>query len=467
MSGSELCRSVRQLDLPNYIYILFLTGRPDEDTLVSAIGAGADDFLKKPVRKAELLARLMAGSRILELEARLHDLADHDGLTGLLLRRPFERFSEQEWQRSIRDRLSLSAVMVDIDHFKHVNDIHGHPTGDAVIRHVANLMCESAGNSDIICRYGGEEFCILLPETDEASAMAWAERLRRRVADARISVGGTVSQVTISLGVAEMLSDMEDKDELLGLADQCLLAAKAQGRDQVVTLRGLSENGELIGAATDCGLNGVLARDAMIPLVHCLRREWPIVRAAAYFLQYRVTSAPVTDAGDNLEGIVADKDVLAIAHIPDAMKRRVADVMRSNVITYDEAAPLAQVLRFLTRASLRSVVITAAGRPSGLISRAALVRWFLGNASKSDRLGSGRSDGDAHGVVSADEDSALLRLADQLSTEANRLHRYLQSSQLDRDAAPIVGGTSRMQQLIDDLLAGAASTRPTGGGLPF
>ncbi|HJN09627.1 MAG TPA: diguanylate cyclase [Pirellulaceae bacterium] len=214
--------------------------------MVSAIGAGADDFLKKPVRTAELLARLMAGSRILELEARLHDLADHDGLTGLLLRRPFGRFSEQEWQRSIRDRLSLSAVMVDIDHFKQVNDIHGHPAGDAVIRQVANLMCESAGNSDIICRYGGEEFCILLPETDEASAMAWAERLRRRVADARISVGGTDLQVTISLGVAEMLAEMEDKDELLGLADQCL------------------------------------------------RPEWPIVRAAAYFLQYCVpnTTSP-------------------------------------------------------------------------------------------------------------------------------------------------------------------------------
>jgi len=278
MDGLELVRRIRELELAHYIYILFLTGRSDDGALVAAIDAGADDFLKKPVDKSELLARIRAGQRVLALESRLHELADHDGLTGLLLRRPFATCTGQEWNRSLRYRLPLSVVMVDIDHFKQVNDIHGHPLGDEVIRQVANTMRECSRTSDIICRYGGEEFCILLPETDEGGGVVWAERLRERVAKLRIPVGDGDLRLTISLGVAEMLADMEDKDELLGLADCCLLAAKEQGRDRVVALRALSENGGLTPTATDCGLNGILARDAMIPLVHWLRPECPLLK---------------------------------------------------------------------------------------------------------------------------------------------------------------------------------------------
>lgn len=150
--------------------------------------------------------------------------------------------------------------MVDIDHFKQVNDIHGHPVGDDVIRRAADMMRDCSRTSDIICRFGGEEFCILLPETDEAGAIVWAERLRQQVSDLRIPAGETELQVTISLGVAEMLADMESLDELVGLADECLLAAKVEGRDRVVALRALSNDSGLAGAATDCGLTGIVAR---------------------------------------------------------------------------------------------------------------------------------------------------------------------------------------------------------------
>ena len=285
MNGLDLVRRIRELELSHYIYVLFLTSRTDEGSVVAAIDAGADDFLKKPVVKSELLARIRAGERVLALESSLHELADHDGLTGLLLRRPFATFTSQEWNRSLRYRSPLSTVMVDIDHFKQVNDIHGHLVGDDVIRQVADIMTDCSRASDIICRFGGEEFCILLPETNEAGAMVWAERLRQRVSELRIPVGDTELKVTISLGVAEMLADMEDKEAMLGLADECLLAAKEEGRDRVVALRVLSENGGLARTATDCGLTGILARDAMIPLVHWLRPECPIVDAAAYFLK--------------------------------------------------------------------------------------------------------------------------------------------------------------------------------------
>ena len=275
--------------------------------------------------------------------------------------------------------------------------------------------------------------------------------------------------MTVSLGVTGKHAEMEDKNQLLALADQCLLSAKQQGRNRVVSLQSLIDSGRLPGdkGASDSGLDNVLARDVMIPLSHCLNSDWPIVRAAAYFLQYRVSSAPVTDADGNLLGIVSEQDVLAIAHDPQAPDRHVNEVMRSNVITYEDDASLAQILSFLTRAAMRSVVITSAGKPCGLISRAAIVRWFLDNRWKVGRLGDTALQHDANGDATADGESTLLNLAGQLAEEADRLHRFLQCPRPDHDTVPIIGGASRMQQLIGDLLAGSASGNRTGGGLPF
>ena len=264
-----------------------------------------------------------------------------------------------------------------------------------------------------------------------------------------------------------MLADMEDKDELLALADQCLLDAKRQGRNRTVSLRMLSTNTGQENASSKSELNDVVAKHAMIPLIYWVRAEWPVVRAAAYFLQYRISSAPVTDADGNLLGIVSEKDVLAIAHDPQAPDRHVNEVMRSNVITYEDDASLAQILSFLTRASMRSVVITSAGKPCGLISRAAIVRWFLDNRWKVGRWGDIGLQHDANGDATADGESTLLNLAGELAEEADRLHRFLQSPRPDHDTVPIIGGASRMQQLIGDLLAGSASGNRTGGGLPF
>ena len=330
MNGVELCRKVRQLELSGYLYIVFLTGRTAQDDLMAAMDAGADDFLNKPLRKEELLARLSAGARILRLESRLSQLATHDPLTELPTRRAFGTLLAKEWERSHRYRLPLSAVMLDIDFFKQINDTHGHLAGDGVIRSVVKLLRQHSRKSDILCRYGGEEFVALLPETDEASAAQWAERLRNRIADEGIPIANATVHVTVSLGVTEMLAEMENKDELLALVDQCLLAAKEQGRNRVIPLRMLTESGGPAplggprgncprgGAVGELALHDICARDAMIPLVHCVGPDWTVARATAYFLQFRVSSVPVTDAAGNLLGIISEKDVLGIAHMPQA-----------------------------------------------------------------------------------------------------------------------------------------------------
>jgi diguanylate cyclase (GGDEF)-like protein len=422
------------------------------------MSAGADDFLSKPIRKNELLARLGAGSRILRLESRLSQLAAHDALTELPTRRAFDVFLAKEWERAHRYRLPLSAVMLDIDFFKRINDTHGHLAGDEVIRQVAALLRGSVRECDFLCRYGGEEFVVLLPETDEAAAVAWAERFRSLIADHWLRAGDSSSRLTISLGVAEMLADVEDKEEFLSLADQCLLAAKEQGRNRVVSFRTLTESGDLAfqKSLSACGLQGITVRDAMIPLVHCASPEWTVARATAYFLRYRVASVPVTDSLGNLLGIISEKDVLGVAHTPQAPKRRVDEVMRSNVIAYDEGASLAQVINFLTRAPVRSVVVTCGGKPSGIISRSAVVRWFLENrwtARRTDNAGHRLEASDPPGIG---EDATLFSLADRLVELAGELRSSLQSS--DNDPAPVIGGASRMQQMLDDLLSGYCPT---------
>jgi hypothetical protein len=174
----------------------------------------------------------------------------------------------------------------------------------------------------------------------------------------------------------------------------------------------------------------------------------------------------VTDGNGNLLGIISEKDVLGIAHTPQAPKRRVDEVMRSNVIVYDEASPLAHILNFLTRAPIRSVIVTSQGKPTGLISRASVVRWFLENRwnERKSELQTAAAEGSARGNPSSE--SALWVMSDQLVAMAHELHQFLRDGSAAADPAPIVGGASRMQQLLDDLVSGYSRRDSADHGLP-
>ncbi|HYW80594.1 MAG TPA: diguanylate cyclase, partial [Thermoguttaceae bacterium] len=207
MDGLELCRRMRRLDLPHYIYTIFLTVRSAPSEMIAGLEIGADDFLSKPVYQGELLARLRAGSRVIDLERRLSLMARTDPLTGLLTRRTFFESLEREWERADRNQLPLSCVMLDLDFFKRINDTHGHSVGDSVLRAVSDVLKESCRASDEICRYGGEEFCAMLPETDDQDAMAWTERVRRRIASLKLPVADHELRISGSFGVAQRHDD--------------------------------------------------------------------------------------------------------------------------------------------------------------------------------------------------------------------------------------------------------------------
>jgi len=161
-------------------------------------------------------------------------LATTDSLTGLFNRRRFMELCEQEFSRSIRYDRPLAMFMMDIDHFKHVNDDYGHDAGDRVLKSLAEISILALRGADVLGRFGGEEFGVLLPETDEESAREVAERLRQSIERASISINGITLSITVSIGVSILKPDMGSMESLLKKADIALYDAKQSGRNRVV-----------------------------------------------------------------------------------------------------------------------------------------------------------------------------------------------------------------------------------------
>lgn len=237
MGGMELCRQLRTMSWPQYVFVAVLTSSEGSDDLIAALDAGADDFYIKPVVAPELLARMRAGTRFLSLERQLRSQARLDCLTGVLNRRTFEEVFAREWNYAERNETQLSCVMIDVDYFKSVNDRFGHPVGDAVLRALSDVLRSESRLPDYVGRYGGEEFCILLPGTDEEGAVAFAERCRVAILNKGFhTIEGPV-HITASFGVAERDYETVRPDHLLERADQALLWAKKKGRNRVFSHR--------------------------------------------------------------------------------------------------------------------------------------------------------------------------------------------------------------------------------------
>lgn len=210
------------------------------------------------LRMAELQEMVETQTRDLRAEMRereriadeLRWMSEHDPLSKLLNRRAFQARLTQEWHRATRYGSPLSCAVVDLDHFKRINDNHGHAAGDAAIVTVARLLENQSRPSDVVCRYGGEEFCILLPSTNEQAAALWGERVRAAIARSATRIDHVELQVRASIGVAELTSEAMSAEQLINAADQALGVAKQSGRNRVVPSSALATHDESpIGAA--------------------------------------------------------------------------------------------------------------------------------------------------------------------------------------------------------------------------
>jgi len=231
ISGLELCWETRLLaGERRSIYVILMSSNQERRNLVEALDSGADDFIGKPPAAEELYARLRAAERHSTMHRNLVQLASLDPLTGISNRRVF--FEQAEMALAQRPKTgTLAAIMLDIDHFKRVNDRYGHAMGERAIREIANLI---AGTGEIVGRLGGEEFAMLLPGRDLAGGKEIAERLRQEIMALRRKANGTSLTLTSSFGVSEWIAG-ESIDETLRRADMALYSAKRAGRNCVIT----------------------------------------------------------------------------------------------------------------------------------------------------------------------------------------------------------------------------------------
>ncbi|MFQ3251198.1 MAG: two-component system cell cycle response regulator [Glaciecola sp.] len=234
IDGIELCKLMKTNRLVESCYVIILTGKSAPDSVVIALDSGADDFITKPFVPEELRARLKVGQRVVDSEAKLMHQATHDPLTDVLNHRAINSELSNLWERSRRDNSELAVMMLDIDHFKKINDTYGHQAGDFALKQFCKMVASQIRPYDAFGRYGGEEFVLCLPSADPDQAMKIAERIRVRVNTTPLTYDGLSFSITVSIGVAMFSENYSSHDGLLMSADKAAYQAKSNGRNCVV-----------------------------------------------------------------------------------------------------------------------------------------------------------------------------------------------------------------------------------------
>ncbi|WP_374556878.1 diguanylate cyclase [Thermomonas sp.] len=231
MDGIELTRRLRQLRARDRMAVIGVSGSTDATLIPRFLKNGANDFLRKPFSREEFFCRVSQNIDQLELIGTLQDLATRDFLTGLPNRRSFLENSEKRVSRSATEHVTVA--MIDIDHFKHINDNYGHEAGDRALRAMADTLHAHTRPEDHCGRFGGEEFCMLIDGLDADESLRHLEALRQAVSALELDIDGRPLRMTISIGASRRSPDFDTLHKLLGEADRHLYLAKAGGRNQV------------------------------------------------------------------------------------------------------------------------------------------------------------------------------------------------------------------------------------------
>ena len=237
----RLCSQLRSLDRTRFVPIILLAEEGEDDRIVRGLELGINDYLIRPIDRQELKARLRTQVRRKRYNDHLRlsvtqtiEMAVTDGLTGLHNRRYLDSHLQTLFDRAVARRRPLSLMITDIDRFKSVNDTYGHDGGDEVLREFARRLRKNVRGIDLACRYGGEEFVVVMPDTEAAIAEKVAERVRAEIADTAFSIGEQRVTVTVSAGVSSLKKGVDTVAELLKRADVALYEAKSGGRNRVV-----------------------------------------------------------------------------------------------------------------------------------------------------------------------------------------------------------------------------------------
>jgi diguanylate cyclase (GGDEF)-like protein len=239
MDGYQVCSQLKESDATREIPIIFITGKNASEDEAFGLELGAMDYITKPFSLPIVMARIRNQLMLKTKTDMLAELASIDCLTELANRRRFQEALDSEWRRALRNHDWLSIIMIDVDHFKQVNDQYGHAIGDVCLKTIADTLDQTVRRSaDVLARYGGEEFVALIPELEPSAALALGEKMRSEVAAINWQeINERIARpITVSIGIGTRIPDPQSSpEELLAAADQCLYKAKDSGRNQVKT----------------------------------------------------------------------------------------------------------------------------------------------------------------------------------------------------------------------------------------
>jgi diguanylate cyclase (GGDEF)-like protein len=451
-TGIDTVKRIWEIDTEILIVICSAYSDYSWEQMVEQLGQ-SDRFLilKKPFEQIEVRQFAMA------LTERWN-LARNDSLTGLLNRRAFGEHLEHEHRRALAGETPLACAMLDLDFFKRINDEIGHAAGDLVLQSVADLLRRESRPGVYLCRFGGEEFCVLLPLADEAGALVWAESVRLAIAGLAILAEPAGLHVTVSIGVAATVAD-DSPQTLVANADRALRAAKQAGRNQVVTASMLQApqwppDGTML---FENPLSGVRAAEVLTSPIPLLHLSATIAEAANLVLRYDVTSLPVVDDSGALVGVVSERQILPQMLSPQRPAAKVRSIMQTTVVSYTEDAPVDRIFDFLSRVSIGQVFVVRDGRPIGTITRGSLLRWLSTWLSRGSKAAAAPpADLMEHARLHARQ------TADELARRASVLADPLADSE-DASVLALIEIMFKMQELMNDLLVCSAARSATFG----
>ena len=251
INGMELCRNIRkeiQERRSKNIYVIVLLSKDSENDIINGISAGADDYIVKPINFLELKTLLQNGDRIIKLEDSCIQLASFDPLTKLWNRNKIFQILDEELNRGWRENTHTGIVMIDVDHFKKINDSYGHLAGDAVLAEVASRIQKGLRPYDKAGRYGGDEMCVVLPKCNLNIVKLITERLRLSVCGKNIKTDGNLLNVTISIGGTISDNSSHSSGNIyIKTSDEALYFAKEKGRNRIVILESSPQTVKKIG----------------------------------------------------------------------------------------------------------------------------------------------------------------------------------------------------------------------------
>jgi diguanylate cyclase (GGDEF)-like protein len=383
----EISRSQSARRARGEIYTLLLAHAPGVNEIYKALEAGVDDFLANPVVYCELLARLRAGARELELERRLGEHSGVDSLTGLPNRRALESRLQRQLSAGIGKTSLEVCVLMEVDFFHRVDHQFGRQAGETVLRDVAARLLELTGETAFLASLGGGQFAFLPSKVADEEATAWAECLRSDWADSEIRFGDDCLKFTASFGVASPAGDGSiTAGELLRRGAEALDLARASGGDCVLHYGQFDDKDEAWSSFAAPGklFEGAVARDVMTPLPGMLRTDELASEAVNLLRRCRLAALPAVDQDGKLLGIVSEDGIAEDLSGRPAGNSTVGQVMKREVVCLDEEASFAEIIESFAQDAATPIVITHDGRPTGLAMPENLV--VLGRKLTKDNL---------------------------------------------------------------------------------